>query len=141
MSQNTSKGWRLGARATALLTVSVTFLALASQAEARGAKQATEPAPLGGNCTGVRLAPHTACVSSYWVNAGENWLIAAEDEAVGGPLCVYLSRASGNSYAWGGGPAICNNEPAVTTQGTASGRPTVYNGSNHWVTAVLAVWH
>lgn len=132
MSQNTLlRYWRMGARATALLTVTVSFFAVAAQAEAQPA--------LGGTCEGVRLAPHATCVSSYWVNANENWLIAAEDEAMGGTLCVYLSRLQGRTYAWAGSPASCNTEPATMTQGSV-GHPTVYNGSNHWVTALLAIW-
>lgn len=93
-------------------------------------------------CTEARVAPYSACVSSYWVSADEQWLLGAEDEAPGGTLCVYLTQWDGKSFAWQkGSPASCNNEPVVFTGGGFAGRPTVYNATGHWQTVTLLALH
>ena len=90
---------RMGAHAVAVLTASLLFFAATGLAQAHsrhGARLAqNQPPPLQGTCSGVRLAAHASCVSSDWVNEGERWLIAGEDEAMGASLCVYLSRWDG----------------------------------------------
>jgi hypothetical protein len=133
----------MGAHAVAVLTASLLFFAATGLAQAHsrhGARLAqNQPPPLQGTCSGVRLAAHASCVSSDWVNEGERWLIAGEDEAMGASLCVYLSRWDGRSWVWTGSPGSCNTEPDFVTEGV-SGHPTIYNGSNYPVTAVLAVF-
>jgi len=120
-------------RACATVTITVTA-ALVGPAVVEARAQA--PA----NCSEARIAPHSACVSGAWVNAGESWLLAAEDEGTGGTICVYLSRWNGRSYAWGGAAASCDSEPTMLTLG-AAGHPTVYNGTGHWITVVLAIFN
>jgi hypothetical protein len=104
------------------------------------AVQAGAQASSGGSCNEVRIAPYSACVSSYWASPGEDWLLAGEDETGQGTLCVYLSRWVRRSWAWTGSTASCEFQPDIATEG-ASGHPTIYNGTGHWITAFLVIFN
>ncbi|MHB8491729.1 MAG: hypothetical protein ACYDA6_05890 [Solirubrobacteraceae bacterium] len=130
----------MGVRTFSVLSASVVSLAVS--AGGAFASQTRHGKDVLGRCTEVRLAPGASCINPDWVQASESWLIAAEDEATGGTLCVYLGRWVGGRYVREGAPTpmSCNGEPVIFTHGFG-GHPTVYNDTGHWATIMLAVFH
>lgn len=126
------RDWHTGARLLTATSAATVLLGLAGG-------QATASAATPPSCGEVRLAPYSACISSEWVNRGEDWLIAGEGEAGRGKICVYLSRWAGRSFAWNGSSASCEGEPSIATLG-ASGHPTIYNGTGRWLMAHLTTF-